>query len=183
VLELLRDVQSDGAFGMRVEENKDKGATAVVFFRRDDVTPEVAVKAAEIRRLLRLSPDGQKFPLAYSPMRGGENELTVNSRSMLQIMGAIAGYVDVPEAHVQDRSSVPAFVDDAGENQVRRARIRSGKERPEQAYAAVRYRDHWFWVDESDAMTKRAFTAVMFFFTLADTGTEDKLPLITIPAQ
>jgi hypothetical protein len=26
-------------------------------------------------------------------------------------------------------------------------------------------------------------TAVMFFFTLADTGSSDKLPLITIPAQ
>jgi len=26
-------------------------------------------------------------------------------------------------------------------------------------------------------------TAIMFFFTLADTGSNDKLPLITIPAQ
>jgi hypothetical protein len=102
---------------------------------------------------------------------------------MLQIMAAIAGHIDVPEAHVQDRSAVAAFVDDTGENPVRQARIRSGKERPEQAYAAVRYRDHWYWVDESDTLTKRAFTAVMFFFTLADTGTEDRLPLITIPAQ
>lgn len=30
---------------------------------------------------------------------------------------------------------------------------------------------------------QRALTAVMFFFTLADTGSPDKLPLITIPAQ
>ena len=35
----------------------------------------------------------------------------------------------------------------------------------------------------SDWLTKRALTAVMFFFTLADTGSPDKLPLITIPAQ
>jgi 3'-phosphoadenosine 5'-phosphosulfate sulfotransferase len=183
VLELLRDVQSDGAFGMRVEEDKTKGPTAVVFFRRDDVAPELAAKADEIRRLLRLSPDAQKFSLTYSPMRGGENELTVNSRSMLQIMGALASYVEIPDAHLQDRSATPAFVDVTGQSQVRRARIRSGKERPEQAYATVRYRDHWYWVDESDAMTKRAFTAVMFFFTLADTGTSERLPLITIPAQ
>ena len=62
-------------------------------------------------------------------------------------------------------------------------RIRSGKERPESAYAAVKYRDYWFWIDDSDLRTKRAMTAVMFFFTLADTGSSDKLPLITIPAQ
>ena len=34
-----------------------------------------------------------------------------------------------------------------------------------------------------DRQTKRALTAVMFFFTLSDTGSPEKLPLITIPAQ
>jgi len=47
----------------------------------------------------------------------------------------------------------------------------------------VQYRGNWFWVDHSDWLTKRALIAVMFFFTLADTGSPDKLPLITIPAQ
>ena len=47
----------------------------------------------------------------------------------------------------------------------------------------MRYRDYWFWVDNGDLQTKRALTVVMFFFTLADTGPAEKLPLITIPAQ
>jgi hypothetical protein len=38
-------------------------------------------------------------------------------------------------------------------------------------------------VDASDWAAKRALTAVIFFFTLADTGGNDKLPLVTIPAQ
>ena len=62
-------------------------------------------------------------------------------------------------------------------------RIHSGREKPADAYAAVQYRDHWFWVDDRDWKTKRALTAVMFFFTLADTGVAEQLPLITIPAQ
>ena len=62
-------------------------------------------------------------------------------------------------------------------------RIHSGKDKPAHAFAAVHYRDYWFWVDDGDLQTKRALTAVMFFFTLADTGTNEKLPLITIPAQ
>ena len=32
-------------------------------------------------------------------------------------------------------------------------------------------------------LAKRALTAVMYFFTLADTGDSGRLPLITIPAQ
>src|SRR6185436_3771564 len=36
-LRLMREVQIAGAVGMRVEEDKGKGQTAVLFFRRDDV--------------------------------------------------------------------------------------------------------------------------------------------------
>lgn len=182
-LRLMRDVQADGALGMRVEEDKVKGATGVLFFRRDAVSDEVAAKAAEIRRLLKLPADVQKFTLTYSPMRGAENELAVNSRSMLQIMGALASFVDVPDAHLKDGSALPAFSNLSEESLEQRARIHSGADKPADAFTSVRYRDSWFWVDESDWQTKRALTAVMFFFTLADTGSNDKLPLITIPAQ
>ena len=187
-LELLRDVQNAGAFGMRVEEDKAKVSTGVVFFRRDDVSPEIAAKGAELRRLLKLPADQQRFALSYSPMRGGENELAVNSRSMLQIMQAYASFVDVPEDHLKDRSAWPTFdrVSVAGNsaNESRRVvRIYSGKQKPLNAFATVRYRDHWFWIDSSDLQSKRALTVIVFFFTLSESGGSDKLPLITIPAQ
>ena len=87
---------------MRVDEDKVKGQTAVLFFRRDDVEPVVRQKSAEIRRLLGLPADQEKFVLTYSPVRGGEGELAVSSRSMLQVMAAFGSYMDVPEAHVRD---------------------------------------------------------------------------------
>jgi hypothetical protein len=182
-LDLLREVQAAGAFGMRVEEDKVKGSAGVVFFRRDDVTADIAEKGAEVRRLLKLAPDQQKFVLTYSPVRGADNELAVGSRSMLQIMNAFASYLDVPEAHLNDHSALPAFEGAAPGSRQDRVRIYSGTEEPANAFAAVRYRDHWFWVDNGDWQTKRALTAVMFFFTLADTGAGEKLPLVTIPAQ
>ncbi len=102
---------------------------------------------------------------------------------MLQIMGAFATYVDVPEAHLKEHRTIPALESSAPESRQDRVRIHSGKEEPANAFVAVRYRDYWFWVDDGDWQTKRALTAVMFFFTLAETGSNDKLPLITIPAQ
>ena len=183
VLHLLREVQAAGAIGMRVEEDKSKGATGVLFFRRDDVPADVAEKAAEIRRLLKLSPDEPRFKLIYSPARGAENELAVNSRSMLQIMGAFSSYMDVPEEHLKDHSAVPAFEHGTAETRQEVARIRSGKDKPETSFAAVNYRGYWYWIDDGDLLTKRALTAVIYFFTLAETGGSEKLPLITIPAQ
>jgi hypothetical protein len=182
-LQLMREVQAAGAVGMRVEEDKVKGATGVVFFRRGDVTPEITEKSAEVRRLLNLPPDQQKFVLTYSPVRGAEGELAVNSRSMLQVMAAFASYLDVPEEHLQEHRASPSFQHAGDGTRQDSVQIHSGKEKPDRAFAAVYYRDYWFWIDDSDLRTKRALTAVMFFFTLADTGTTDKLPLITIPAQ
>jgi hypothetical protein len=182
-LELMCEVQAAGAFGMRVEEDKAKGSTAVLFFRRDDVSADILAKTAEIRRLLKLPAEQQKYVISYSPVRGADNELAVNSRSLIQIMAAFASYMDLPEAHLKDHSAVPSPDNSSAKNQRNNVRIHSGKNKPAAAYAAVHYRDHWFWVEDGDWQTKRALTAIMFFFTLAETGENAKLPLITIPAQ
>jgi hypothetical protein len=181
-LQLLREVQLAGGFGMRVEQDKVKGSTAVLFFQRDDAPADILAKGAEIRRLLRLQADQQKFVLTYSPMRGAADELAVNSRSMLQILGAFASYVEVPDEHVKEGLVAPAFErESAAQRTV--GRIRSGSAKPENAYVAVQYQGHWFWVDGSDWQAKRALSAVMFFFTLSDTGNAEHLPMVTIPAQ
>jgi hypothetical protein len=182
-LQLLREVQAAGAVGMHVEEDKSKGSTGVLLFRRDDVPADVVEKAAEVRRLLKLPPEQQRFNLIYSPARGAEDELAVNSRSMLQIMGAFSSYMDVPEEHLKDHSAVPAVEHATMETRQEVARIHSGKDKPESSFAAVNYRGYWYWVDNGDLRTKRALTAVMFFFTLSETGGNERLPLITIPAQ
>jgi hypothetical protein len=45
-------------------------------------------------------------------------------------------------------------------------------------------RGYWFWIDDDDdRKTKRAMTAITCFFTLSETGGDERLPLITIPAQ
>jgi hypothetical protein len=115
-------------------------------------------------------------------MRGAADELSVNSRSMLQILQAFASYVEVPERHLRAGLAAPAFERDSPE-QRDIGRIRSGPEKPDSAYIAVQYRDEWFWVDDSDLQAKRALTAVMFFFTLSESGNSEQLPLVTIPAQ
>ncbi len=182
VLELLREVQAAGAFGMRVEEDKAKGSTAVVFFRRDDVPADILEKAAEIRRLLKLPPEQQRFVLTYSPVRGAENELAVNSRSMLQILAAFASYIDVPEAHLEEHRAIPSLEDTSPEGR------RSGCE----STAARRSRrtplppcatagtgsGSTTATGRPSARSRRSCSSSRW-----ETGGTENLPLITIPAQ
>ncbi|MGT2493530.1 hypothetical protein ACU4GD_31205 [Cupriavidus basilensis] len=118
---LLRDVQAAGAFAMRVEEDKVKGSTAVLFFRREDMPVDIVEKVTEIRRLLKMPAGPQKFTLRYSPARGADDELTVNTRSMLQIMGAFSSYIDVPEEHLRQRSALPPVAQSTAESAERPA--------------------------------------------------------------
>ena len=182
-LQLMREVQAAGAVGLRVQENKDQTETAVMFFRRDNLPPDLSDELAEIRRLLKLPEGQQQFTLIYSPVLGATNELAVGSRSMVQIMQAMASYADVPESDVKDGRATPSLQSTNNAGNSNPVSIKCSKEKPADAFAAVHYRNHWFWVDDRDWRTKRAFTAIMFLFTMAETGADEKLPLITIPAQ
>ena len=97
-------------------------------------------------------------------------------------MAAFASYADVPQDDVDAHRATPTFEGTAGSTEPT-VMIHSGKEKPENAFASVFYRNTWFWVDDGDLKTKRALTAVMFFFTLTEKADEGQLPLVTIPAQ
>ncbi len=183
VLQLLREVQTAGAFGMRVEVDKNKDTTDVMFFRRENLPPETMEKTVEIRRLLRMSEGLHKFNLVYSPMVGATNELAVGSRSMFQIMSAFASYIDVPDSDLKEGRALPSLSSTNNTARDDQFRIKCSPEKPANAFAEVHYRDKWFWVDDRDWRTKRALSAVVFIFTMADTGGNEQLPLITIPAQ
>jgi hypothetical protein len=157
VQQLLREVQAAGGVSMRVEEDKARGSTAALFFQRDDLPADIQEKSAEIRRLLKLKADQPKFVLTYSPMRGGDDELAVNSRSLLQILQAFSSYVEVPEQDLQNKVVAPSLAH-TETTQRPVGQIRSGPTRPETDYVAVQYRGQWFWVDHSDWLTKRALT-------------------------
>lgn len=186
VLRLLREVQLAGGVGLRVVESRlpDGEDEAELFFRSENVTPEVRDKTNEIRRLLHLPLERERFRLIFSPARGAATELAVNSRSMMQIMATFSTYVDVPEEHLAEHLTLPMF-EHLPEEQRKGAplRIHSGKSKPAVSYAAVRYRDHWYWIDDDDWHSKRAVTSTMFFFTLEDASGGSHAPVVTIPAQ
>jgi hypothetical protein len=102
---------------------------------------------------------------------------------MLQIMQAMASYTEVPEADLKEGRAIPSLASTNGTANSDPVKIRCSQDKPKDAFAAVHYRDHWFWVDDRDLRSKRAFTAIMFIFTMIQNTGDEKLPLVTIPAQ
>ena len=57
------------------------------------------------------------------------------------------------------------------------------RDRPADAYVSVDYRNHWFWIDDRDLKSKRAFAFMEMLFTFAGPSEKENLPLLTIPTQ
>jgi hypothetical protein len=182
--ELMRAAQVSGAVGMRIVQDKDKRESKVITFRTQAATPEITHNVAEFRELLGLNPDAQEFQLVYGATASNDHEIAVQTRSLLHIFGAMAARAEVPPEHLREGRVMPGVESSQGAGTNAPApQIRCSKDKPKDAFAAVQYRDHWFWVDDRDLAAKRSFSFMMLLFTLADTGEKENLPLITIPAQ
>jgi hypothetical protein len=181
-LNLIREIQDADGFGLRVEPvGKDKGLDTILFFRQQDVDPDALAKAMRVRELLGLPREASKFRLVFSPVRGQEGELAVGTRSMLQIMIALARGVDVPPVHQQRKLTPVLPAEESGASPI--LHVYSGPERPADCFAAVQYEKAWFWIADDDWRSKRTFTAIMFLFTQLGSGTAEQLPVLTIPTQ
>jgi len=62
-------------------------------------------------------------------------------------------------------------------------RVHSGPSAPDDAYVAVRYRNHWFWIDDRDTRMKSVFNSVLLLFSLTESEQVQPQPLVTIPTR
>lgn len=95
---------------------------------------------------------------------------------------ALAATVDIPPEDLEEKRALPSpwSAENSGLAEMPFF-VHHGNDRPERVYAAVPYRDRWFWIDDTDLRPKRAFGFVMFLFTLSDAGGNERMPILTIP--
>ncbi len=183
-IELLRTIQKSGAVGMQILSTENQKETTVLFFHRDQLNPELKATLREFDSLLGLSSKRQQFQITYGILPKNDGEISLLTRSILQIMIILATEVDVPAEHVTDGRTVPGdnHSDKADPQKGRLIDIKYSIEKPDNAFTAVNYRDHWFWIDDRDFKSKRTFAFLMILFSLTETGGKEGLPLVTIPS-
>jgi len=180
VLKMLRQLQLNAVIGMRIEKASNNLPATVIFFRKENLPSEVESEIAEVKKLLGVDPDQNRVKLIYSPVRSEPDELAVQTRSMAQILIAMASFIEVPAQQVSEHRVLPPQNVPPEQWPIR---VRCTPKKPSDAYAAVPYRSNWFWIEDTDLKSKRAFGFIMFLFTLADTGNNAGAPVLTIPTQ
>ena len=146
----------------------------------------------ELTRLLRLTGGKTRYPIVYAHQavlqEGAQevDELRVETRSLLGILFFLAEAIEVPETDTQ-AGKVAITRYETGEpfdwRQVTGdlLRIRAAPARPPGAAMAVRYRGSWFYIDDTDLMSKSIFSLLTQLFALQAGKTERLLPILTLP--
>ena len=122
--------------------------------------------------------------MTYGFLPKTDHELAMVTRSMLQLMIEIATQIEVPPEHIEQKRTIPTVIEpDSEEKKIGYLTyIHSSIDRPEDAFVKIKFKDHWFWIDDRDFLSKRTFTFLMTIFSLTETGGKEGLPLVTIPA-
>lgn len=181
VVQALRKAQINGHVGIRVQHEKDKPDSVVMFFQDKVLDPELAAELAEVRRLLRLDPDKRDFRVVFGATASSPNEIAILSRSAYRILLELASYVEAPVEHQASGIAPPIGEQSSGDRQP--LRVLSGCKKPCDAFVAVCYEGHWFWIEKSDFYSKRTLNYLLILLALADPGTKENLPVITIQAN
>lgn len=183
LLERLKRLQASGAIGLRVLKTNERDATLMTI--RGKMDEPTAEDSLAVRRMLGLDLTANEVSVTYASIAKNDRELAILSRSILEIIIDLASYIDVPNVHVEEKRVNPTQVEEdaPGISLSPLIRIHSSREKPADAFVAVPYRDHWFWIDDRDLPSKRMFSFLMFIFTLVEkTGGKEGAPIVTIPA-
>lgn len=184
VRELMRDIQLSGAVRIYVKEEAGKQQTSILAFRTSDIPPDIKAKITELRHLLRLNPDATELKLVSAPLPSSDMEIAVMTRSLVALMQNMVSEVEVPAEHLAQHRATPGF--EAGHTLpgiVPMIAIHSSKKKPDDAFVDVYYRETWFWIDDGDLASKRAFAQLLQLFTMAETSARENQPVVTIPAR
>jgi len=181
VTEAIRRIQQTGALSVRIEKRGDQEVTIISFRRKVDKDVEKDIRL--VKDTLGLNPNNDEFPLTFGSQQRNPDEIALLTRSMQEILSELSAGVEVPEQDLSEGRATPRPPLDTDPRKYPLVRIQASSGRPRDAYAAVRYRDYWFWIDDRDLNSKRVFMFLMMFSSLAETGAVPQTPIITIPAN
>jgi len=181
VIEALRRLQDSAALEIRTARRDRQEVTLVGF--RSGAGPDAEKDIRLVRETLGIDPQIKELRVGFGAAPGKGDQITLLTRSMLKVLANISSGVDVPKEDVAEGRAAAAPPVEGASRPFAIARIHSGDARPLDAYAAARYRDHWFWIDDRDLNSKRVFTFLLVFSSIAETGAVPQVPIITIPAN
>jgi hypothetical protein len=175
LVDLLERLQRAGGLAIRVERRGEARTVVMAMRRRRAGTGDTS----RLARILGLDPAAPEYQVTYGAVARSDSEIAMQTRSLFEIMVELSARVDPPGVHV-DKGFVSAALRDDQRVGVP-FRVQSADSKPTEAYAAIRYLDHWFWIPNNDEGSKVIFVFLMLLSSLVESGEGQVAPVVTVP--
>jgi hypothetical protein len=146
-----------------------------VYNARTNVTPQLT----RLKQLLRLPADTDQVKVVFDTCSPEPGVIGMRTRSLMQILTTLGAGVQIPPEHLAaggvvrvDSAQLPASFT-----------VHSAKDKPKQPFVSVPYRDHWFWIEETDLPTKTTLAVVTIMLNFLEGGGTKAAPVLTIPTS
>jgi hypothetical protein len=163
-----------------VEEDGIKERYLVI---AEEVAEDLRPLLGELRQLIGLT-NRNRFRITDRVTNLKDDEISIQTRSVMAMMESMARGVEVPVKHLEDGWVIDYGLQN-GEGEMVKGRfpfrMRSSKKRPENVFAAVRFRDYWYYVDHADITSKRALSLIIVLFRLQAPAPSGAAPILTLP--
>ncbi len=175
LLELWGRLRAERALG--ISEKDEKGV--FLFFPKVALGEAARSDLARFRELLGLDPGIEKLRLITGFIPEKPDEIAVLTGSIWDVMVSLAWSFDVPPEHVEQGRTAESFQAARPAPPQIQVKFDHGA-RPADAHVAVFSRGYWFYIDDRDRDSKRAFSFLHLLLSLAETGTAASGPVVTI---
>lgn len=179
LLSWLSQLQEGGALRVRLHRQQDQTRVYIALDTRR--TPALRDLATRVFDLLSLDPGLPEVEVIYGASQGQPRarEMPVLTRSLLNVLYAIAAEIELPEEDVLAQRA-PATLREPG-NPRPSILVRSAATRPSRSYVSVMVGETWYWVDDKDYPSKLAFTILELLKSIAEGTRGSAPPVLTIP--
>lgn len=156
--ELLHQLQ--GRHELVIQRGTTEDPHITLSLQRDPKTGSYTPEGRKLLLMLGLPLEANIYRITPVTHERAATDLAIRARSVLGAMFYLASGVEVPEGD-------EAAYDYGAAQRPRPLQVRQSKREPDNAYVKVRYQDLWFYIEESDQQSKRAFAFLTFVFNLS----------------
>ena len=168
---------------IEVQHVEENGKSRSYLIISDKVPENLRPSLNKLRQLIGLS-NRNRFRITDRVTNLKNDELSIQTRSVMAMMEFMARGVEVPLEHLQDGRVIDYGLQ-GSDGEVARGlipfRMRSSKSRPQNVFAAVRFNDYWYYIDHADITSKRALGLIIVLFRLQAPTPAGAAPILTLP--
>jgi hypothetical protein len=184
ISEALRVLQRKGI----IEGAMDKDGKTVLLYINPGKDSSATAEVTLVRRLLDLDSTTSVYHLIPAFVRERKDEIAMMGRSILSVMFFLSQAVEVPQQDVQAGKVTLTRNEDGSPFDWSHVTgkvfsVKSSQSEPQDAYVRVFYRNHWFYISDTDLSTKTTFSLLTYLFNLKAAGKGSQEPFLTYPVR